>query len=386
MANAIFNTDLFHDDVLLRVLFFNGFLADTFDASGVAEFRSKKGKTLNYNISSIPAAQTLAVTGEHVITDVGGVEVSMSLLGKQSMSDFSAQELNNTAYDEAVAAVANNVSSVAEWVEETIGSYLNLSVTNVVGSVGSAVDTVNDMEPAISFLSNSKVPRQNRWAALNTTSYNTIAPTLLANQQANSESVQMGTIPMRNGLNYREAVYAAITITNGEFGVGALSVKTTAAGGATAFIITGATLSKTGSFVAGTVISIAHASDGVTRNYVIQADADTDASTDAPVTIYPALGAQATATDVVTVLTGVDLSVYKKNFVYHRDGFSIGSRATANADAVHSISVPAQLGWVLTTKAVKADQTTWGNDVLGASTLFNIVRTKPEYSVVLLSS
>ncbi|GAG26371.1 unnamed protein product, partial [marine sediment metagenome] len=120
-------------------------------------------------------------------------------------------------------------------------------------------------------------------------------------------------------------------------------------------------------------------------NYVIQADADTDASTDAPVTIFPELQAAATAADVVTVKTGTSKSTYKKNFVYHRDGFTIGSRGTVKPGAGKGL-VTTPYGWILSTKKAVLDQTNWDSVVLGSSTLFNIKMLKPEYSVVLLSA
>ena len=384
-SHGTFNTSIYHSEVLRRMAFEAGFLADTFDASGVADFVGKDGKTLNYEVSTIPTTSALTIAGTHAITDYTSTNVQMTLAARQQMYQLTDQEIENTAHGILTDSGMNSANAISEYVEGIIGTYLNLHITNVVGATGTALDGLDDLAPATAFLSANKVPRMGRFAALHTTPYSVLASQLLVNETAQAESMREGIIPKSSGLLFREAAYANFSLTNGVFGAGALTVKTTVAAGLSALIINGATATQTGSFIAGTVISIAHASDSVSRRYVIQADADTDGSTEAPITIYPALGAQATATDVITVLTGASGVSYKKNFVYHTSGFSIGSRQTAKPDGV-TASGRTPYNWILTSKNVKADETAWGSNILGNSTLFNIVRTKPEYSVCLISS
>ncbi|GAG33704.1 unnamed protein product, partial [marine sediment metagenome] len=239
MANETFNTQIYHSEVKRRMAFQAGFLADTFDNSGVAEFTSKKGATLNYKVTTIPTAVDLNVEGDHTITSYASTDVSMTLDGKQLMYELSTQEEENTAFGIVSDAQMNSVTSISEFVEYTIGDYLNLHVTNVAGSASTAITGLDDLAPATAFLSASKVPRIGRYAALHTTPYSVLASSLVANEQAQAESMRLGTIPQTVGLNFREAAYADYQIVNGEFGASALTVKAGVAAGLSALTITG---------------------------------------------------------------------------------------------------------------------------------------------------
>ena len=124
-------------------------------------------------------------------------------------------------------------------------------------------------------------------------------------------------------------------------------------------------------------------------NYVVQADADTDATPDTPLTISPALEVAATAGDVIAVLTGLSLATYTKNYVYGKAFAGAASRGTA--DAVSGVvydTVPAivpGLGWVLTTLRSK-NTNSWGQNNVGASVLYGFEVVHDDYATVLLSS
>ncbi len=391
MANVNPDTLIYARKMILRS---QGFLPSamfhTLDTQYVDIAQSQSGAQIEIESLDATTADTLATSGAIVATDVGTATESLTLSGKQKVYVISDQEYANTAYLLDKAVNMKSVDACFEAVENGLGDFMNLNVRQVAGSASSAIDSLDDVTAAAAVLDSFKTPQIGRWAALKSTAYQKLVGTVAlagAEVQNNEKVIRQGDLSVQSNLQYINSVYSARAFTNGTFGAGALAIKGTVAAGLTAIIIDGVTVSETGAIIAGTVISIAHT--GGTKNYVVQAAADSDGSGDVPLTISPALEEEATDNDVVVVLTGASAATYTKNYVYGTDFAGAASRATAIAksgpvyETVPRI-VPG-LGWVLTTLN-SVNTGSWGQNNVGASTLFGFGVQHPDYAVVLLSS
>lgn len=382
MANDIPVTTVYMRELLNKIQNYSGALADTFNQDGVKLLAGKAGDRIAMEEFTNSDADALTSAGTLTTTDFASTARTLTLTGKQKAFAITDQEMNNTYHDIMTGAKMGAGLSIYEAVEYLIRDFLNLNVRQVSGSVA-AINSLDDLAGSLALLSTHKAPQAERYAALGSTNYQTLATTTTlvgANVQGNASVISSGILGQQSGLQLRDAVYASQQLTNGTFGSG-ITVKTTAAAGSTSLVVTGVTASQTGAFIAGTVIQVTTSS--VTYNYVVQAAADSDSSGDSTLTLSPATEVQHSASDTVTVLTGTSGNSYRKNYVYQREFAQIASRLVAQGLGYSAEKT--RWGWILTTKVDKNTQS-WGSNNLGAATLFGIQKQFDDYAVVQLSN
>lgn len=391
MSNTIVNSELYLEEVFQVLGVPASALAPTFLQDGVAMMTGQKGDTLNVPITPIVDAVALNTIGTVTYSDYVNTEVSITLSGRQSNYALSSQEKMNTVYDIQKSSKTKSGQSIFRWVEAQISDFLNLNVRLATGLSSETITSPSDMSDAEALLTNNEVPLEGRVGAINPNAYHDLmnASTVYgANYQGNRNLLDGGALGKMIGLTYIPAQYATRTLTNPNFGAGPLTVKTTAAAGLLTFIVTGATASQTPVFVAGTIIQIAHASTGESVNYVIQADSNSDGGGDSTVVISPALEAQATATDVITVKTGGSAASYVKNYVYNMNFAMAASRIVVpdgdDPEDNYASDVVPGLGWVMTSRFAPISDT-WGRRGVGSSTLYGISRVLTDFAVCKVS-